>query len=391
MRLVALCFMLALTSDAWAFKLNPCLRVLVYEHGVLSQKPIRKRNRCELAPEKLRQAVHEHMTNFAANKYRGKIGVDPTISNGQRTDEQRLNYVRAAPWRVASSGPAHWTRALIYGTWWNDDPLMYLQGEGSDLIRGLVAFEKATRRGGADSYEGGVLGCPVEASAHLTRASHFGELQHLHFMTNLSESAGAAVRVQDTVERSLVWIRFAYDVATQVIKPDDALTSQQEQALSLPRIDLNLCVSNRANIKVHSLFSRSGLAMDYRHALIPDVALGSIFHVLQDSFSPAHTCRVVRASGGEASAVLVDVYNYSEQSDDEHSDLDAYPGWLAEYARSGAHTYANDPIAVGAWLLSAVDMKLPWAKVDAHLRATIFAKEPDEQRMSAGKDCIRLK
>lgn len=120
------------------------------------------------------------------------------------------------------------------------------------------------------------------------------------------------------------------------------------------------------------MFARAGLPIELRNARTHDVALGSIFHILQDSFSPGHTCRVDSKVNGVHMAVLTEVYNYNAQDHVWHGEQDSYPGWMITYAKSGEHVYTNDPIAVGAWLLEAVDKETPWAQVREHLLQTVF-------------------
>ena len=122
-----------------------------------------------------------------------------------------------------------------------------------------------------------------------------------------------------------------------------------------------------------------------RKTLTPDVALGSMFHVLQDSFSPAHTCRVEVSRQGRVLAVLKDVYNYAEQPDKkQHASLDEYPNWLKQLAQGKGHKFENDPVEVGAWLIAALDKKMKWSEVETHLKETVFASAsnaPSEQQL----------
>lgn len=365
---VLLIILLSLAAPAaYAFKLNPCLRTLTYTDGQLGQDGMRARNLCPLAPEQFRLAVHEHMTSFAIDEY----------LETQRWEEnqhtQRFEYMRAKPWSKDLNSPQHLTSALIFGTWWNDDPLMYTWGQGADFINGLKHLHRALEKN-RDVYEGGRTGCSVPAKFHLTRWSHFGEMQHLHFMTNLeSKSSTPEQRLADTVKKAKKWIFFSYQVATQEIKADAPLTVQMEKEIGLPPISENHCISKPSNVKVRTLFARLGLNNPYRIKITPDVALGSILHIVQDSFSPAHTCRVEISTGAGVLAGLQDVSNYQEQIAEEHAALDKYPEWLAAYAKNRKHSYVNDPIAVGAWLISAVDKGLPWAEVEGYLDSKLFA------------------
>jgi hypothetical protein len=230
---------------------------------------------------------------------------------------------------------------------------MYTWGEGWDLINGVKYLNRAVVKESRDSYEGGTADCRVPAKFHLTRWSHFGEMQHLHFMTTLEgKSSTPEVRVADTIRKAKKWIMFAYQVAKQEIPADAPLTAEMEREIGLPPISKNHCVTN---VKVLTLFTRIGLNYQYRAKITPDVALGSILHVVQDSFSPGHTCRVEVATDTGVLAVLQDVHNYNEQNAKEHASFDTHPVWLTTFAKTRKHSYINNPILVGAWLIKAVD------------------------------------
>lgn len=365
-RSVLLLIILSLAAPAvYAFKLNPCLRTLTYTDGRLGQAGMRARNLCPGAPKKFQMAVHEHMTSFAVDEYL------ETQRWQENEGEQGFEYMRAEPWSKGLNTARHLTSALIRGTWWNDDPLMYTWGQGVDFINGLMRLKRALKS--RDIYEGGRTDCPVPAKVHLTRWSHFGEMQHLHFMTNLErKSSTPEQRVADTVKKAKKWILFSYKVATQDIKADAPLTVQMEKEIGLPPISENHCIKS-SNVKVRTLFSRLGLDNHYRNKITPDVALGSILHVVQDSFSPAHTCRVEVPTETGVIATLQDVSNYQEQVAEEHAALDEYPEWLTAYAKNRRHAYINDPIIVGAWLLNAVDERLSWEEVEKYLDSKLFA------------------
>ena len=372
----------ALPAQAWSFKHSPCLRALTFEAGTLGQDRLRWFNRCpELLPQEYKAAVHEHMTLAAMKEYRGQAGLIRTASGW------RYDYMTEAVWQ-GQAGREHLSRGIVFGTWWNDDPLMLTWGEGWDLLDGgLLAAEFL--KDGKPEYHG--AGCPsVKAEQHLARWSHFGPLQHLHFMTNLRYGESTAEqRIATTTDKALSWMKFAYAVATGAKdhRPDDRLTEEMEREAGLPSIALNHCVKDKHHVKIRTVFTLRDKTWtdDYRRTITPDVALGSMLHVLQDSFSPAHTCRVERQSEDGPYAVITDVENYNGQDHDSHGALDNYPDWLTEHARTGTHAYQNDPVRLGAWLLRAVDDRLAWEKVEAHLRKTIFASAASSK---SGSSCL---
>ncbi|POF42334.1 hypothetical protein B0D71_12970 [Pseudomonas laurylsulfativorans] len=268
---------------------------------------------------------------------------------------------------------------------------MLLWGEGGDLYTGSKAFAKFFDGPTQSHYPGGVEYCKVPRAQSLGWNTHFGALQHLHFMSEAVKADTTTDRIDDTLGKSLEWIEYAYKVATLKIAFDAKLTSEDLAKLRLPSIVANLCLKDDRYVTVRTLFSRVDFQDERRKKMVPDVALGSIFHVLQDSFSPAHTCRVEEAVNGKQYATLIEVYNYNDQvkeknGKENHTKLDLYPQWLLDYSRTGVHKYENDPVSVGAWLLDAVDTGKEWPEVRDHLLNTAF-KKASSQRLE-GVSCI---
>lgn len=374
---------------SWGFEINPCQRVLVYNTYYLDSEVIRFWNLCRHADlisgvkngKYLKGTVHEHMTNFAIDEYRGSgfLFSKPERPARDTSKLLRFNFMAEKQWAKSPATAKHKTFAIIYGSWWNDDPLMYTWGQGRDFKNGLFSLGSQFDAG-SKKYAGGVKDCWLEAKDHLGWNSHFGKLQYLHFMSSQGAAVTEEARLDETTRLALVWIKFAYHVAVGAIPADTPLTRQTEEGLGLPSVALNYCLGNAANAKVRTLFARVDMQDEKeRNERTPDVALGSIFHILQDSFSPAHTCRQEQVVEGQHFAVLTKVYNFNDQVNELHGERahqvnDKYPGWLLTYARNAEHVYGNDPIAVGAWLIRAVDAKTPWGEVESHLRQTIFKK-----------------
>lgn len=377
-------------AGCWAYEINPCLRILVYKKYYLDSEAIRFCNLCERADlladidngALVKGSVHEHITNFTVDEYRGRgfLVRKSESPSSKRNQEVSYNFMAEHKWSKSPEAREHKTYAIIFGSWWNDDPLMYTWGQGGDFKNGLFSlkdqFDSKTKK-----YTGGVAGCWLEGKDHLGWNSHYGKLQHLHFMSNQSSRVSDSDRLDETTRLALVWIKFAYGVAIGERPAKSALTKRDEEALSLPSVALNYCLSNAENAKVRTLFARvQSHGEEERDLRTPDVALGSIFHIIQDSFSPAHTCRKEQVVSGQHYAVLSGVYNFNEQLEEpfgkiEHGVNDRYPGWLLTYAQNGEHVYANDPIVVGVWMINAVDSGVDWDKVEAYLRSTIFRKQ----------------
>lgn len=369
---------------AWAFKMSPCLRILTYSPGVLKADGVNGYNQCWRLPEQYRSTVHEHLTNFAIDEYRSSGFIKNESVATKKGVKQKLPYMDEGPWTV-SGGREHKTSDIIYGSWWNDDPLMMLWGEWFDFGTGVLKFNQFFSGGSKYRYPGGVKDCKTMRADSLTWNSHYGSLQHLHFMTDIPKGDSINNRLDNTLEKSLGWIQFAYHVATTETKYDAPLSPERLKELSIPSLVENYCLSDAENVKVRTLFARLGMPEERRNKMTADVALGSIMHVLQDSFSPVHTFRVDEEVDGVKYKVLSDVCNYIGQNEDWHSHGDMNPAWLLSYSETGQHLYENDPIKVGAWLLQAVDAKKEWPEVRDHLLNTIFRKSSNPTR--AGDKC----
>lgn len=115
------------------------LRDLTYTGGVLGQDRhgSRIQNACPNAPQRYKYgAVHEHMTAFA-------------VANHRRTQHWQTEPDRPGVFRYLveprwpkGANRTHRTKDIIFGTWWNDDPLMLMWGQGMDLVYGVRRIEK---------------------------------------------------------------------------------------------------------------------------------------------------------------------------------------------------------------------------------------------------------
>lgn len=195
----------------------------------------------------------------------------------------------------------------------------------------------------------------------------------------------AEQRVKTTTNLALGWMQFAYKVATGVFAPDALLNDVMQSDSSLPSVkdiaDNNCASVNTA--RVWTIFTqRDPTWRKLRRTLTPDIALGSMLHVIQDSFSPGHTRRIKKADNKITYSIIVDVENYETQKSSSQRGLDGYPEWLAPRIQNDTkiandpRLYANDPVEVGSWLMDAVDRRRDWKDVEKHLRETIFRSEP---------------
>lgn len=199
---------------------------------------------------------------------------------------------------------------LVTGVEWNDDPSLMLLGDVADIAKWrkwmLDAEDKAKCQ---DRYAPAPC-VGVEVSDDLLYRSHYGDLQFLHAMAS-SETESA----EETRRKMLAWAKFAYQVGVRQIDPKTTLAQ-------LPEIN---ALIQRPGWNVHYLFARN---VD-RSASIRKIAIGSLLHLIQDSYSDAHAARV---NGCEAlshdKGAILNFRLYKYQNPDEHKEADIRPTWL---------------------------------------------------------------
>ncbi len=266
---------------------------------------------------------------------------------------------------------------------WSDDPQRKLVGVAAgNWIAGLFGYC-------ADRYAN--LGVHT---AGLLCASHFGPLQYLHAM-----AASSVEPPSETQAKMLEWSKFAFEYATGVIEDDKELC---EALAPFPQIresligedDSYICLGARRWFAymipvgrfpprtVGQLFGfscRNPLAS--RTCNVGDTsvrdrklaAIGSILHMIQDSFSQSHVSRGAcndRPSALIRTAKISQFLEYGGQDHTAHGDADAWP------RTERADPQIDDPIQAGAELFRL--LATPGATstdLQSYLRAHVFALE----------------
>ncbi len=174
--------------------------------------------------------------------------------------------------------------------------------------------------------------CPGIGIEHdLLYRSHYGDLQFLHAMASKREETA-----QETKRKMMLWAEFVYKIGVGAIDTTATLVSLRE----LPGINE---IFVRPGFTVHYLLARE----TDRKADIKKVAIGSLLHVIQDSYSDAHTeringCNSLAHNKGE----IVSFRVYGLQNPDEHKEADIRPTWLESGDLSD-----NNPVSVSAIIL----------------------------------------
>lgn len=193
---------------------------------------------------------------------------------------------------------------VIAGVRWNDLPPFKLEdGQGSTCKKALTGgpactasqtirfatqpecwyclFNEASRIA-RDKEIAGCNATPSQAKGNLMTRSHYGDLQFFHAMASAD---GIAAEV--THKKVMDWAQFAWKVATREIPVNTFLrdinidTIREHFGCSGWRV-VDFYVQGRQDTYIKN---------------VDEVALGSILHTIQDSFSRAHVAREPRILG----------------------------------------------------------------------------------------------
>lgn len=305
--------------------------------------------------EQISQTVHEDITDAAvrcADARKEQSGVSPALPCVNSTD----------------GSPRH-TKGnkydpLIRGIWWNDDPNQHLFG----VHYATWAIWMRDAHGIAQQQRNW-LGhhTTISSSYKMQYRSHYGDLQFLHAMANNDGESPAEIQ-----QRIIDWIQFAYTVALGRLEPD---TAMEDVDFPVARAFFD----KQPGWTVNHLFAPK---FTLGKATIPDIALGSILHVIQDSFSRAHVQRNFDASAECPIGRIVEFHAYNHQNSDQHSKADTRQSWLTDTG----FTPVQNPVEMSAQMIKLVREKADWAKiVEPYLRSAVFCIGADAVKSSPGE------
>ena len=287
--------------------------------------------------DRLGEPVHETFTSIA---YRCHTRIDSCIGS---------DYV----WTETDTRDGIGT--LIQGVVWNDDPSLKLLGNVGKKKEWGVFMWDADKI--ASCHRDKKANCKsIDESYDMLYRSHYGDLQFLHSMAS-EDGAEPAV----TKGKIMEWAKFAYKVSTGEISRDRTLLELETSGDSLVNTYLN-----RGSWKVGYLFTRleKPLASHVRA-----VALGSLLHMVQDSYSDAHVNRVQSCMPmNPTRQQIIEFHNYAAQIGDEHKIADKRPVWL----KTGTLASSN-PVWQSARLIQLSFSGATWTAVEKVLDTEVFA------------------
>lgn len=293
-------------------------------------------------------------------KIEGPLGIgDPVHEN---LTERSLRQSKLLLQSEDYSSPQAWE--YIRGVIWNDDPQILLL-KRDDLDAQKFTWGVAWLRIFKDAEHRALAKEVFSVGAPLTARSHFGDLQFLHSM-----AAADGERPIDTQRAVMRWAEFAYRTAIGEIESDSFLSA-------VPVAGIPELFADR-HMTVGELFGAERVG-DLRRR-----AMGSLLHVIQDSYAAGHTDRQDRPDRRRGNIRCF--YSYAQQNHAKHAADDGWQGSGAVSARLAKMKGAQDAIEVGAALLSRyrTSPPAPWPDVQNYLLSGPFALAADARPSEAG-------
>ncbi len=211
----------------------------------------------------------------------------------------------------------HASSAMIWGARWNDDPPFRMNSGPS-----VCKFDQTIRANTQPSCWYAVFKDGEKKSAAgqtfgpgyaLLYRVHFGDLQFLHAMASQDGEPSETTRA-----KIMMWAEFTWGIATGTLPRDRYLRD-----LGLPALETYFPGDQSATI----LFSLGNPT--FQNSQVTEVALGSLLHMVQDSFCKSHVSRS-DPLGGECDGMpgvlqpgmILQFHSYAHQNHKKHNSAD---------------------------------------------------------------------
>jgi hypothetical protein len=321
----------------------------------------------------MKQPVHETLTLLAYDYY-----THPELAAGGRAKTSADNLRKSGIFRD-----------LVLGSEWNDDPDSLLRQNIVKAVQWNALFKNAQEQARCkkDSSQASCKNVAITDTPMMLYRSHFGDFQFLHAMASQpSESA------QETKDKIMAWAKFTYTLS---ISSNDF----SNETIDGPVISSFSTISAtllRQGWTVGALFdpvpggewesSYNPLKLGrfkpsnvpraqvkypalVQGASVKHIALGSLLHMVQDSYSDAHVERVAGCNPlSKQRYGIVSFRDYVAQSSADHGLADVRPDWL-----NAGDLEKNNPVWASAQLIQYSFNKVAWDKgVEQFLDKEVF-------------------
>lgn len=330
--------------------------------------------------EKLKFPVHETITLLAYDYYE-----TPESSTGG-----------AAKTSVDVLKKSGRLRDLVIGAEWNDDPDSLLRKGVTKSVQWYALFRDAKLQADCKKKQDEPKCKDIEQIKNLMMLyrSHFGDLQFIHSMASVENELA-----EITKKRMMAWAKFTYNIFVSSTNLENeaidgkAITEFSDIAAFLNKPGWTVGAlfdpepGGEWKRSINSLkFGRyvsSGRPRKQNAYEKPDekvsiryVALGSLLHMIQDSYSDSHTereygCNPIARSKGK----VVSFRNYADQDADDHGVADLHPEWLENGVLK-----KHNPLWASAQIIQFAFKKVPWDKgVEEFLDQEVFPLDNPQQ------------
>ncbi|CAG8866459.1 hypothetical protein [Pseudomonas fluorescens] len=332
-----------------AVLLGSCTIASAYQIGPLENKYWQ--SEYSSISELVSEPVHEEITNRAR----------ACAALSLQAASAPLNCITAGPTPTGTPRGNKYD-SLIRGVWWNDDPNQLLFTQPVTWTVWMKDANRIAKQG--KNLRGQKQ--TISQRYYMQYRSHYGDLQFLHSMASADGDAAEVTR-----QNILDWAEFSYSVATRQIETQTLLNLVETSHFQNH-------FKNQSGWTVSYLFGPKYRLRDDNH--FQEMALGSLLHLVQDSYSDAHTQRSLEASAKCPAGRVVQFHAYGHQISSQHSTADTRSAW-----KGRTFSKEQDPVNVSATLIHFAHQGVGWPVVESYLRDTVFCLDTDAQEAGPGK------
>ncbi len=250
------------------------------------------------------------------------------------------------------------------GTIWNDDPRMQLMqpdkferdwGGNIDYGHDFMNFEEEANKKLATGEKG------FGPGDNMLARTHFGDMQFLHGMATKDKE-----KASETQDKMLKWAQFSTMVAQGKLSGDTKFADLRKMK---GMEDIAALFPDMKDQDVNSLF---GVKEGSKEGAIKERAMGSLLHMVQDSYAGGH---VERNDKGE----VVSFHSYTGQDHSKHGHSDSLGEGDTEEEKLEHTPGATQAIDQGADVLKMVmgdkehgGTQADWAEIEKKLKGDVF-------------------
>ncbi|HBL23849.1 MAG TPA: hypothetical protein DDZ40_06995 [Deltaproteobacteria bacterium] len=268
---------------------------------------------------------------------------------------------------------------VIFGNQWNDNPGFELASTNTAFCKKYIGktirapyhtacwyilFRDGEKRAAKGEY------FDAKSGNVLLYRVHFGDMQFLHSMGSRDGEPASVTKAN-----IMMWAEFTYKLATEQM-PRDVIPEQSD----IKGMKEIFAGQGRT---AQQIFLRNDGTY---HRDFPNVALGSLLHMIQDSFTLSHTERG-EPSGGKCPGTdhyspgkIRTFHSYAHQDKDKHKEAD-----LQHAVDINVTSVPPTAVDVGRALRTYVDSRAPWENVKHYLDC-VFDLEDPAAGAGPGKD-----